>query len=82
MAATICCIQHRQKESKEKKWKSVLKINEHCHIWKNNGKLKKQDQCKTCKQEKKRLFTMDTQTKLFDIERLTNLHTLECLFWD
>lgn len=53
MAATICCIQHRQKESKEKKWKSVLKINEQCHIWKNKGKLKKQDQCKTCKQEKK-----------------------------
>ena len=34
------------------KWKSAAKINEQCYVGKNNGKLEKQNQCKTSKQQK------------------------------
>ena len=43
---------------------SIVKINEQCSVWKNNGKLKEQNRCKTCKQQK-RLFKMDVQAKLY-----------------
>ena len=32
---------------------SIVQINEQCCIQKNNGKLKKQNRCKTCKQLKR-----------------------------
>ena len=57
-----------KKEQKHKKWrkrwKSIVQIIEKCYIQKNNGKLEKQNQCKTCKQQK-RLIKMDFKTKLY-----------------
>ena len=47
----------------KKRWKSAVQINEQCCIPENSGKRKKQNQCKTCKQQK-RLFIMYIQTKL------------------
>ena len=38
--------------------KSIVQRNEQCCTWQNNGKLEKQNCCKTCKQHK-RLFKMD-----------------------
>ena len=29
--------------------KTMTKIEEQCHVWKNNGKLEKQSQCETSK---------------------------------
>ena len=54
-------------ETKKKwrqKWKSVVQIIEQWCLWQNNGKLKKQNWCKNCKQQK-RLFNMDIKTKLY-----------------
>ena len=48
----------------EKKGQSVVQINGQCYIWKNNGKLKKLNRCKTSKQQKM-LFKMYIKTKLF-----------------
>ena len=45
------------------RWKTIVQINEQCCIWKNNGKLKKENQCKTRKQ-RKRLSYMSH--KIFD----------------
>ena len=39
-------------------------MNEQCYIQKSNGKLKKQNQCKTSKQ-RKRVFKMYMKTKLY-----------------
>ena len=50
-----------EKNSDKDVLKSIVKINE-CYIWKNNGKPKKQDPCKTCKQQK-RLIIMGIRTK-------------------
>ena len=41
-----------------------LPINEQCCIWRNNGKLEKQNRCKTSKQ-RKRLFKMHLKKKLY-----------------
>ena len=47
------------KKDREKNGKALYKL-----IKKNNGKLKKCNRCKTCKQQKG-LFEMDIQTKLY-----------------
>ena len=59
MTETIYWVQHKIKNRSRKKWrqrwKSLVQINDQCYIQKNNGELKKQNQCKTSKQWK-RLF--------------------------
>ena len=38
--------EQKQKE-RETKMEKHLQVNEQCRIWQNNGKLEKQNQCKT-----------------------------------
>ena len=35
------------------RWKSVEQINEQCCIWKSKGKLKNDNWCNTCKEQKR-----------------------------
>ena len=44
----------------DKDGEELYKLMNMCCIWKNNGKPKKQNRCKTCKQQK-RLFKMDIE---------------------
>ena len=41
-----------------------MQVHEQCRIWQNNGKLEKQNQCKTFQQHK-RLFKMDIKAKIY-----------------
>ena len=48
-----------------KRWKSVVQINEQCYIWRNNGKIEKQNRCKASKNNEIRLFKICIKTKLY-----------------
>ena len=57
MAKTICWFQYTKRNRSwdgDKDGKALM----------NNGKLKKQNRCKTCEQQK-RLYKMDIQAKLY-----------------
>ena len=64
MAKTNSIQKKIEAEKMVTKMEKHLQVNKQCCMWKNNGKLKKQRWCKACK-EQKRLFKMETQTKLY-----------------
>ena len=54
---------YRSKKKNEDKDGKAMLSNEQWCIQQNNGKLEKQNSCKTCKQQK-RLFQMNIKIKL------------------